>query len=210
MCADVAALMIRSQKGDLEALLRDSLRKEQLPRRFFEEVMIHLSLVLGFPHMLQGLESLAAASAAGGRRVTFSRKAPRHLHAQGLRQFRRVYGPQTERVLAFLDSLQAGMSSWILENVYGRVYARSGLSLAEREVLTIVALNYHRHTKQLVPHLRGAVRAGLSFGELRKLFLRLSARHEMRTAEALAFVESLRDSSGSSRGRSTVVHTGEN
>ena len=189
--------MLRARRSALERLIRRSLADGLLRRRFFEEVMIHLSLVLGFPHMLQGMEVLWSASAPARGRLR-REKGSRGLRAKGMEQFHRVYGPQTGRVLSFLDSLKRGLSIWILENVYGRVYARPGLSLAEREVLTIVVLNYHRHTKQLTAHLRGALRSGLSREELHRLFVRLRARYGMQTRKALALVDQMQERSGPS------------
>ena len=190
MCADVTALMVLQRTRALKALLRRSLASGRLRRRFLEELMIHLSLVLGFPHMLQGLELLAAL-APSSRAGILESKSSAKLRTRGLRTFRRVYGRRSDRVLFFLDSLRPGLSRWILENVYGRVYGRPGMSLAEREVATIVALQLHGHTKQLNGHLAGALRSGLKSQELCVLLVRLEKLYNVRTRAAQAAVQEI-------------------
>ena len=189
-CADVAALMLTRRWARLETLVRGCLSRRRITRRFAEEIMLHLSLVLGFPSMIRGLELVAAASprASGEGRLARPREA---LRASGLRTFRRVYGSQSGRVLAFLDSLGSGVSSSILEHAYGSVFARRGLSLAEREVLTIVVLSGHGHAKQLYGHIRGALRSGLTEGELRRVLNRLGRLHAMESSEARRVLASI-------------------
>lgn len=189
-CADIAALMLRGRRLALERLIQDLITQKRLSRRFLEEVMIHLSLVLGFPHMLQGLEVISGA-ASTPRGVALENTGQKNLRRKGAHTFSRVYGLQSARVLQFLDGLVPGMSGWILDNVYGRVYARRGLTLAEREVLTLVALNAHGHTKQLVGHLRGALRAGLSSSELRSILRRIDSRHGIAIGRAMVMLEQL-------------------
>ena len=189
-CADIAALMLRGRRLRLERLVQDLITKKRLSRRFLEEVMIHLSLVLGFPHMLQGLEVISGLASAP-RGVALENTGQKNLRRKGSRTFSRVYGAQSARVLRFLEALVPGMSGWILDNVYGRVYARPGLTLAEREVLTLVALNAHGHTKQLVGHLRGALRSGLSSKELRSILRRIDSRHGMAVGRAMVILDQL-------------------
>lgn len=193
-CADSAALMVARRWTRLEGLMRDALGRRHITRRFAEEIMLHLSLVLGFPSMIRGMELVAAASppAPASRRPG---RSPEMLRAIGERTFRRVYGSQSDRVLGFLDSLGAGMSASILEHAYGSVFSRRGLSLAEREVLTIVVLCAHRHRKQLYGHLRGALRSGLTRRDLGRILTRLERIHGLETRaarQALAAISSRR------------------
>jgi alkylhydroperoxidase/carboxymuconolactone decarboxylase family protein YurZ len=48
----------------------------------------------------------------------------------------------------------------VLEQAYGRVLARDGLSAARREVLACAALTALGQDRQLASHARGAVRCG--------------------------------------------------
>ena len=190
-CADSAALMVKRRWVRLEKLLRDALGSRRITRRFAEEIMLHLSLVVGFPSMIRGLELIAAVSPAvsgSGRH----RKSPEALRASGHKTFRRVYGSQSDRVLAFLDSLGAGMSASILEHAYGSVFSRRGLSLAEREVLTIVVLCAHRHSKQLYGHLRGALRSGVTEDDLRTILARLRRIHRLEISGARRAMAAIR------------------
>ena len=191
VCTDSAALMVRRRWARLEKMLRDALGSRRITRRFAEEIMLHLSLVLGFPSMIRGLELIAAASPALAP-PDRHRKSPEALRAGGLVTFRRVYGSQSDRVLAFLDSLGAGVSASILEHAYASVFSRRGLSLAEREVLTVVVLCAHRHSKQLYGHLRGALRSGLTQNDLRTIFARCERIHGLDTSEASRLMAAMR------------------
>jgi alkylhydroperoxidase/carboxymuconolactone decarboxylase family protein YurZ len=200
ICCDVTALLLGGRVRRLETVVRDSLAQSGITRLFFEEVFIHLSLVLGFPHMIQGMEILAKVAGPGGpNRMRQNRS--KALRGAGLRRFRRVYGPHSARVLSFLDGLQPGLSVWILENVYGRVYARSGLSLSEREVLTLIALNHHGQTKQLYSHIRGALRSGVTAQQLAGVLSRLEKVYGMRTGLAKGFLGEIRVRKTASPGR---------
>jgi 4-carboxymuconolactone decarboxylase len=72
-----------------------------------------------------------------------------------------IYGDQSEKLLVNLKRLQPELPSWILQETYGRVFTRSGLSIQEREILNIVVLANQGLEKQLFSHLRGALRVGL-------------------------------------------------
>ena len=52
------------------------------------------------------------------------------------------------------------LAEWILDDGYGRVLSRPGLSIRERELIVVAVLSALRLPKQLESHVRGALRVG--------------------------------------------------
>ncbi|MEX2117054.1 MAG: carboxymuconolactone decarboxylase family protein [Bacteroidota bacterium] len=151
-------------------------------RRFLEELFIHLSLILGFPTMIDGLEKLS-------RLYPPNSQLPKSTNARnGLAILRRVYGDQTKKLLTNLRALHPELPAWVVKDVYGKVFSRRGMSLRERELCNVVVLSFQNLEKQLRSHIRGAQRAGMSLPDLRKALLlaqRVTGRRELRAIELL-------------------------
>ena len=164
-----------------QATRRDILRarRQGIRRMVLEELFIHLSLVLGFPSMLDGLERLQrewpAAPILRQRVVSVGR---------GKAVLKRVYGNQTARLLANLERLHREAPTWIVRDVYGKVFPRHGLTLRERELITVTVLSLQHLDRQLYSHLRGLLRLGLRPAEVRTVFAaieRASGRSQARS-----------------------------
>ncbi len=80
---------------------------------------------------------------------------------RGFHLLRRVYGNQTERLLNNLGLLHSELPTWIVKDVYGKVFGRKGFSLSERELANAVALAVQGLDRQLYSHIRGSLRAGI-------------------------------------------------
>jgi len=73
-----------------------------------------------------------------------------------------IYRGSAQDVLATLEGLAPGFSEWILRDAYGRILARPGLPLVERELLAVAALSLMGLAAPLGSHVRGALRTGAS------------------------------------------------
>ena len=71
-----------------------------------------------------------------------------------------VYGGQYERLRANVRSLHPDMEHWMVEEGYGKVLGRPGLSLLERELCIVALLAVLDVPRQLYSHLRGALNLG--------------------------------------------------
>jgi 4-carboxymuconolactone decarboxylase len=124
----------------------------------------------GFPRAIQGARALAEALATSGVALPADPEPASRSRAddrvRGEALFRRIYGESGDKVLALLDQPLAGYASWVLEDAYGRVLARPGLTPAERELLAVAALSTLRCPAQLESHVRGALRLGASRREV--------------------------------------------
>ena len=106
----------------VQALHRGDVRPNHLT-----ELFIHLSFFLGYPLMLDGLESIAEASLKS--RKPNSLKAPSSsAHDAGKKILERIYGNKTQKLLRGLDSLAPGLGHRITQDAYGRIRSRRGLA----------------------------------------------------------------------------------
>lgn len=131
-------------------------RQGGIPRKALEELFIHFSLILGFPTMLDGLERLQILWPRVPRIV-----APKPSPAKGRKILASIYGDQTEKLLRNLKQLHDEAADWIIRDVYGKVFSRHGLSLRERELVTVAVLSLQGLERQLYSHMRGALRLGV-------------------------------------------------
>jgi 4-carboxymuconolactone decarboxylase len=145
-----------------------------MQERMFSELFLHLSLLLGFPTMLEGLTTLrtiAAKPAAGpvkAERIALVKK-------RGMNKLRRIYGSTLNRLLANLRSLHEDVPEMIIRDVYGRTVSRRGLSLREREIVNVAVLSIQQLDQQLHSHIRGALALRVSRKSLRRI-INMAAR----------------------------------
>jgi 4-carboxymuconolactone decarboxylase len=129
-----------------------------------EEVLLQSHLFVGFPDALAALGLWREAS---------GRSAPAPLGeacegwtGRGERVCARVYGANYPRLRANVAAVQPEMDRWMVEGGYGRVIGRPGLELATRELCIAALLAVWNTPRQLHSHLRGALNAGASTGEV--------------------------------------------
>ncbi|WP_158847932.1 carboxymuconolactone decarboxylase family protein [Saccharothrix deserti] len=98
-----------------------------------------------------GVSTAPAASAASGR------------YARGMAVLRRVSGDRGAEVIESLSDVAPDLGRYVVEFAYGDVYARPGLDLRQRQLVTIGALAAQGDTApQLRFHLDAALQVGLS------------------------------------------------
>ncbi|MGB2867371.1 MAG: carboxymuconolactone decarboxylase family protein [Bacteroidota bacterium] len=189
ICILVASLYTVGERDRVQQLLRKEV--DQLPESFLPELFIHLSLLLGFPAMLHGLEQYAALN---HRKVPRSKSGTKS-RADGVRVFKKIYGGHADRVLTNMKKLHPNLPRWILRDTYGRVFTRTGLSLAERELVNVVVLALQGFEKQLYSHLRGALRTGMSPDTLRKSLRLASSSTGISTKRGMLLLSQIEESS---------------
>jgi alkylhydroperoxidase/carboxymuconolactone decarboxylase family protein YurZ len=125
-----------------------------------EEVALMLVLYAGYPAALEGLRIVSEAWPGRARRSREGTEAARRV--RGERLCRRVYGPQFERLTSRVGDLHPDLAVWMIEDGYGRVLSRPGLSPGERERVTVAVLAATGWERQLLSHLLGAARIGVT------------------------------------------------
>jgi alkylhydroperoxidase/carboxymuconolactone decarboxylase family protein YurZ len=196
LSVSVSALYALGRKeGALRELRRFAPALTSRDKILLRELFIHLSLLLGFPAMLDGLEQLASLGMLPANTGTTSTTG-RGLNRRGRRILTKIYGTQTRKLLSGLRSLNADLPTMIIEQVYGAVFTRRGMSLAERELVNITVLVIQGFDRQLYSHLRGALRVGISGSRLRRVLQLLNSRFNVDVRRAQDLLSGLLRSSG--------------
>ncbi|HEY6951555.1 MAG TPA: carboxymuconolactone decarboxylase family protein [Bacteroidota bacterium] len=163
-----AALFAAGLRNRASAMMRKGITETGLPETMFAELCLHLSLLLGFPAMLDGLARLREITPRKDA-IEPLRDRNRDSHKRGMQTLRTIYGTALPRLMTNLESLHAIVPDIILRDVYGKIISRPGLSLRERELVNVAVLSIQGLDDQLFSHLRGALRVGVPAGALREV-----------------------------------------
>jgi 4-carboxymuconolactone decarboxylase len=168
----LAPLAAAAAVGDADAVDRwlDAAFAAGCSHTDVREAVLLLAPFGGFPRTLDALGHLrAAAERAGVARDGGLEMQDRSAHAErGRGLFGRVYGGDAAKVWTKLGDLDPELPSWVIEDAYGRVMSRGGLSEAQRERLAVVFLCALRLPNQLSGHVRGALRCGAAADEIER------------------------------------------
>ena len=94
---------------------------------------------------------------------------------RGMEVRRRVLGDgHVDRAIAATTNLDEGFQNWITENIWGDIWAREGLDLRTRSMLTIAILAALGH-EELEMHLRATSNTGVSVEEIAEILLHVVA-----------------------------------
>ncbi|WP_067686358.1 carboxymuconolactone decarboxylase family protein [Nocardia jejuensis] len=93
----------------------------------------------------------------------------------GLEVLRQVSGPSGPAVLAGLDDIAPDLARMTAEFAYGDIYARPGLTLAQRQIATVAALTaLGNAAPQLRFHIDAALTLGLTPAEIVEVIIHTS------------------------------------
>jgi 4-carboxymuconolactone decarboxylase len=93
----------------------------------------------------------------------------------GMQVRRAVLGDQhVDRAIAGTTDLTAPFQDLVTRYAWGEVWARPGLSRAERSMITLAALVALRQADELGMHVRAALRNGLTPAQISEILLHLS------------------------------------
>jgi len=160
--AALAAAAVRSDAAGVTAAASSAIAAAVPPAALREALrMVHL--FAGFPRALDALVAAAPSLPSPDREPAEDRAA---FAARGRALFDRVYGADAGRVHERLAALDPSLTAWVIEDAYGRVLSRSGLSAADRERLAVVMLAAQGLRNQLPGHVRGALACGASRAEV--------------------------------------------
>jgi len=152
------------ERGAAAALV--AARAAGATRRAAEESALMLMLYAGYPCALEGLRVLHTAW-PGRARASDSGNGVSH-RRRGEALCRTVYGDAYPKLIRAVRTLHPDIARWMVEHGYGRVLARPGLGVRERELITVAALAALGWERQLVSHVLGALRVGAGVAATRQ------------------------------------------
>lgn len=177
----VSAALAAGRRPALAAELRRA--GAAAPPQAVEEALLQSYLFLGYPAALDAMRLWREIS---GREPPPAVKEDWESWVRrGEEVCARVYGRQYDALRRNVRSLHPDLERWMLAEGYGKVLARSGLELAERELCIVALLAVRGHEPQLHSHLQGALNAGATPAEVQAALdeaLAFAAEAEERSA----------------------------
>ena len=96
-------------------------------------------------------------------------------HERGMRIRREVLGDEhVDRAVAGTTSFTAPFQDLITRYAWGDVWSRTGLTRAQRSIITLTALAVLRQEEELAMHLHAAVRNGLTPEQISEVLLQVA------------------------------------
>lgn len=93
-------------------------------------------------------------------------------YEQGKRKLQEIDGTGGENVIASLQEVAPDLGRYIIEFAFGDIYTRKGLSLQERELITIASLLTAGGCEaQLDVHINGALNVGITADKIVESFI---------------------------------------
>lgn len=90
----------------------------------------------------------------------------------GLENLKKIDGAGGETVIQSLEGIAPDLGKYIIEFAFGDIYTRSGLTLQEREMITLISLLTAGGCEpQLEVHINGALNVGLPPEKIVEAFL---------------------------------------
>jgi 4-carboxymuconolactone decarboxylase len=166
----VTAAAVRGRERVLRRELRAALKAGTDIHRL-HEALLQLVPFAGFGRAINAFWVLQELQPSRPFRV--DRRPGRR--TRGERLCRRIYGPSYDALMRRMGAFHPDLASWILEDGYGRVLARPGLSARDRELLAVAALAALGLDRQLESHVRGARRMGATGAQIRAVLRSLQS-----------------------------------
>lgn len=144
------------------------LRSSQVPPIWVEELILQSVLMVGYPRTLIAFtiwRKFSGLPAPQDDADQDYRQAPEWTR-RGEELCATVYGENYRKLRDSVRVLHPAIDSWMITEGYGRTLARPGLELKLRELCTIAQTAVIEAPRQLHSHLRGALNAGATFGQI--------------------------------------------
>jgi alkylhydroperoxidase/carboxymuconolactone decarboxylase family protein YurZ len=136
-------------------------RRAGVKRETLYEIVLQSYLFLGFPRMLGAAEIRAEdwprEDGSNSRRPDLQIES---WWRRGEQNFRLVYGDHAQRLKDRVESFAPEIFDWMIIEGYGKVLSRPQLDMPLRELSVIAFLMVDNRPRQLMSHLRGALRVG--------------------------------------------------
>lgn len=99
----------------------------------------------------------------------------RDRYSEGLAKLAEIDGEQGERVIEALADVAPDLARYVIEFPFGDIYQRDGLTLRERELITVAGLTALGHAQpQLKVHVHGALNVGATPKEIVEAIMQMA------------------------------------
>lgn len=96
-------------------------------------------------------------------------------HHRGVEKLREIHGEAGEKIVDALGEVSPDLARYIYEFPFGDVYSREGLSLKERQIVTVSALAALGNAEpQLRTHIHAALNVGCTRQEILEIMIQMA------------------------------------
>jgi 4-carboxymuconolactone decarboxylase len=144
------------------------LRASQVPPAWVDELLLQSVLMVGSPRALIAFgvwRKFSGLPTPDGDEGMDYGRAPEWTR-RGEEVCARIYGENYRKLRDSVRALHPVIDSWMITEGYGRTLGRPALDLMRRELCTVVQTAVLEAPRQLHSHLRGALNAGATFGQI--------------------------------------------
>ena len=144
------------------------LRASQVPPAWVEELILQSVLMVGYPRSLiafgvwRKFSDVSAPDTDEGQDYALAAEWTR----RGEEVCGVIYGENYRKLRDSVRKLHPAVDAWMITEGYGRTLGRPGLDLLRRELCIVAQTAVLDTPRQLHSHLRGALNAGASFGQI--------------------------------------------
>jgi 4-carboxymuconolactone decarboxylase len=128
-------------------------------KREIYEVLLQNYLFAGFPSVLISLK--IANEYFHFHNAKSDGEPRRNFRKEGEINCKKIYGDKYQKLINNIKRFSPDLSAWLVEEGYGKVLSRKGLSLKKRELSIIAVLTCLKYDEQLYSHINGAHRLGI-------------------------------------------------
>ena len=143
-------------------------RTAQVPIPWVEELLLQSVLMVGYPRTIIAFTVWRKVARVQAPRSDADAEY-RNLEEwtrRGEATCEVVYGTNYRRLRENVKELHPALDQWMITEGYGRTMSRSGLDLLRRELCIVAQTAILETPRQLHSHLRGALHAGASNGQV--------------------------------------------
>ena len=163
----LAAAVAQGYEPELRERLAD-VRSAGVPPAWVDEMLLQSLLFVGYPRTLVAFALWRKATGTEGPGEdpdTDYARAPEWVR-RGEETCGIVYGDNYRKLRNNVRELHPALDAWMIVEGYGRTLARPGLDLLRRELCIMAQAGVLETPRQLHSHMRGALNAGASFGQV--------------------------------------------
>ncbi|MEE9443999.1 MAG: carboxymuconolactone decarboxylase family protein [candidate division Zixibacteria bacterium] len=132
-----------------------------MSKKSIYETILQSHLFLGFPAMIEAARLFSGITNSQFKRNQlpgpYDSKTVRTWNRDGMDKIRRLYGSSFDRLVLYINSFSPQILTWMINNGYGQVLSRTGVTFDIRELCVIATLTVTMYENQLRAHLRGAL-----------------------------------------------------
>jgi 4-carboxymuconolactone decarboxylase len=163
-CPFLSAAIAGRKKTSMRLIMKTAL-DEGISSRMIDEIILQTHLFLGFPAMIEASRMFADIHRPRHNKNQLPGPySPQDCHEwnkSGTQKIKRIYGPAFDRLVPYINSFSPQILTWMINDGYGQVLSRPGVSFPLRELSVVATLTVTAYTNQLKAHIRGALNTGV-------------------------------------------------